>query len=352
MVNNDPSKTGEKIGVGIIGGSGYIGAELLRYALIHPRLEIRWVTANTRVGEEIAAVLPNLGGFARGTFLPLEEAERRLGEVRAVFVSLPHNQSQTVIPALVEKAPGTVFIDMAGDFRTNDLEGYRRYYGREHAAPQWLPRFIYGLTEFQRDRLRSARLIANPGCFATALDLSLAPLAAAGRLKGDVFISAVTGSSGSGNKPTGTTHHPERAANFRAYKVLAHQHLLEVEAFLRTLTRDEFHLGFVPHSGPFVRGIFTTLFLRDIDLEELEGIFHDAYGGEALISVIRGSPELRWVQGTPRAVIGLEGREGRAVVFSVTDNLGKGAAGQAIQNLNLALGIPETEGLQLPGGFV
>jgi N-acetyl-gamma-glutamyl-phosphate reductase len=248
--------------------------------------------------------------------------------------------------------PETVMIDMAGDFRTDDAEGYRRFYAHEHQAPEWLPRFVYGFTEFMRERIRGARLIANPGCFATALCLSLAPLAAAGRLRGDACIVGVTGSSGSGNKVSSATHHPERASNFRAYKVLGHQHLLEVEAFLRTLTSEDFRIRFVPQSGPFVRGIFTTLLTLGVGRGELEEIFKGAYGGEALVSVVKGSPELRWIQGTPRSFVGIDGKDDCGVVFCATDNLGKGAAGQGIQNLNLALGFPELEGLLLPGGFI
>jgi N-acetyl-gamma-glutamyl-phosphate reductase len=342
----------EKAGAGVIGGSGYIGSELLRYLSVHPRVEVRWVTANTRVGQRIDEVLPNLRGFVEGAFVSNDEARERLSEARVVFVCLPHNESQTVIPALAALRPETVFIDMAGDFRTDDPAGYRKFYGSEHGAPEWLPRFVYGFTEYARERLRGARLIANPGCFATTLDLSLAPLAKEGKLEGDVFAVGITGSSGAGNKPVQTTHHPERAANVRAYKPLAHQHVLEVEGFLRTLSRKDFRLHFVSQSGPFVRGIFTTVFAPRLGADELERIYRAAYGEEALVSVIRGTPELRWVQGTPRSVIGVDGEAGRGVVFCATDNLGKGAAGQAIQNMNLALGFPETEGLLLPGGYV
>jgi N-acetyl-gamma-glutamyl-phosphate reductase len=343
---------GERIGVGVIGGSGYIGAELLRYLTVHPRLDVRWVTANTSAGVPIEAALPNLRGFIEQKFLKLEEGEARLAEARAVFVALPHNHSQAVIPRLAARSPETVFLDMAGDFRTNDPGGYRRYYGQEHAAPEWLARFVYGFTEYRRDALRGAKLIANPGCFATTLNLALAPLAAAGGLRGDVFACGITGSSGAGDKPLQTTHHPERAANVRAYKPLAHQHLLEVEAFLRTLAREPFALHFVPQSGPFVRGIFVTVFAPGRGAAALKEIFTRAYGKEPLVSVVDGSPDLRWVQGTPRAVIGVGGEGDRGVVFCVTDNLGKGGATQAIQNLNLALGLPETEGLLFPGGFV
>jgi LysW-gamma-L-alpha-aminoadipyl-6-phosphate/LysW-L-glutamyl-5-phosphate reductase len=352
MPITSPARNPDRIGVGVIGGSGYIGAELLRYLAVHPRVDVRWVTANTKVGEPIAAVLPNLRGFFEGAFLSLEEASSRIGEVRVIFTSLPHNESQAVIPSLAAKAPAAVFIDMAGDFRTNDPAGYRKHYGEEHRAPDWLSRFVYGFTEYARERLREAKLIANPGCFASALDLSLAPLAAEGKLAGDVFVTGITGSSGSGNKPSQTTHHPERTTNVRAYKPLAHQHLLEVDSFLRTLTRSDFRLHFVPQSGPFARGIFTTLFTPGLGVTELERIYGRAYGDSKLISVMRGSPDLRWVQGTPRTAIGFDGDAGRGVVFCALDNLGKGAAGQAIQNMNLALGLEETEGLLVPGGFV
>jgi N-acetyl-gamma-glutamyl-phosphate reductase len=342
----------QKRGVGVVGGSGYIGSELLRYLSVHPRVEIRWVTANSKVGEKIARTLPNLHGFVDGAFISNEEAERRLGEVAVIFVALPHNESQNWIPRVAQASPQTVFIDMGGDFRTNDPKGYARYYDVTHAAPEWLPRFVYGFTEYARERLPGAKLIANPGCFATTLNLALAPLAKAGKLRGDVFVTGITGSSGAGAKPSTPTHHPERATNVRAYKALQHQHMLEVQAFLRTLTHEDFRIHFVPQSGPLVRGIFATVFPPALSVRSLHDIYTEAYGSEALVAVVQGSPELRWVQGTPRSVLGVDGTDERGVVFSITDNLGKGAAGQAIQNMNLALGFPETEGLLLPGGFV
>jgi N-acetyl-gamma-glutamyl-phosphate reductase len=183
--------------------------------------------------------------------------------------------------------------------------------------------------------------------------VALAPLADAELLDGDVCVTGITGSSGSGNKPSGATHHPERATNIRSYKPLEHQHLLEVEHFLTARTERSFRLQFVPQSGPIVRGIFTTVFLPGRDLGAVRDAYRSAYDGEALVSIVEGSPDLRWVQGTPRTVIGISGASDRGVaVFSVIDNLGKGAAGQAIQNLNATLGWPPTAGLEWPGGFV
>ena len=341
-----------EIRVGVLGGSGYIGAELLRYLVSHPRGQIAWVSAHARAGEPVAAVLPNLSGRIDGVFIDQAAAESRLDEVDCVFVALPHNRSQEVLPRLAAQHEKHVFIDMAGDFRTNDPQGYRRYYGQEHSAPEWIGRFVYGFTEAQRDALEGARLIANPGCFATGMLLALAPLARAGKLEGEVCITGITGSTGSGNKPSPTTHHPERVSNVRSYKPLVHQHLLEVGSLLRRLTDDEFRLQFTPQSGPFARGIFTTLFVPGTPVAELRGIYDAAYEKEALVHVVDGSPDLRWVQGSPLSFIGCAGTETDGVVFSVIDNLGKGAASQALQNMNRAFGLSEVEGLTLAGGFV
>ena len=342
----------DQLRVGVFGGSGYIGAELLRYLSVHPAVSLAWVTAHSKTGLEIGDVLPNLKGAVPGVFVSQEEGEQRISEVDVAFAALPHNESQRLVPRLAEANAEVRFIDMAGDFRTNDAPGYEKYYGCEHGAVDWLPRFTYGFTEFQRDKVSGARLVANPGCFATGMLLALAPLAASGRLAGDVCLLGLTGSSGSGNKPSPTTHHPERFSNVRSYKPLAHQHLLEVEAFLGGLADSDFNLQFVPQSGPFVRGIFTTVFTPGVGAAELTKIYTDAYAGEDLVDVIEGSPDLRWVQGSPRSWVGVGGEGDNGVVFTVIDNLGKGAASQGVQNMNLMCGLDETEGLRAPGGFV
>jgi len=343
----------DNIGVGVLGASGYIGAELMRYVALHPRLSLRWATANRDAGRAVGDVFGNLRGFVNQSFLKSEEVENRFGEVEAVFLALPHHDSQEVLPQLVSAHPDTVFIDLAGDFRTPDAAGYRHYYGRDHQAPELLERFVYGFTEVQREALAGARLIANPGCFATGMLLLLYPLAQSGLLSAPVCLTGITGSSGSGRQAVTTTHHPERAQNVRAYKSLAHQHLLEVEWFINRDSGPDIQIQFVSQSAPIVRGIFTTLFLPGQEVVAVREVYERFYGGETLIDIVEGSPDLRSVQTTPRSVIGVDGAAGRgAVVFSAIDNLGKGAAGQAIQNLNCALGLAETEGLVWPGGFV
>ena len=342
----------DQLRVGVFGGSGYIGAELLRYLSAHPSVSISWVTAHSRAGRGIADVLPNLRGAVSGNFISQAEGEDGSSGVDVVFTALPHNESQDLVPKLVEANPELRLVDMAGDFRTNDPAGYEKYYGCEHTATDWLPRFVYGFTELQRDKLRGARLVANPGCFATGMLLALAPLAAARRLQGDVCLLGLTVSAGSGNKPKQTTHHPERFSNVRSYKPLAHQHLLEVESFLGTISGEDFSLQFVPQSGPFVRGIFTTVFTPGVGAGELAKIYAEAYGAESLVEVIEGSPDLRWVQGSARSWVGVGGEGDNGVVFTVIDNLGKGAASQGVQNMNLMCGLDETEGLRAAGGFV
>lgn len=347
------AETPSTVHVGVFGGSGYIGAEVLRYVALHPNLALAWSTANRDAGNPIGEVLPNLKGFSRGNFLTPAEGESRLGEAEVVFLALPHRESQAVIPRLASAYPEVTWIDMAGDFRTPDPAGFARYYGGAHQAPDILDRFVYGFTEAQREALPRARLIANPGCFATGLLLALYPLLNTGMLVDPVCVTALTGSSGSGREPVRTTHHPERAANLRAYKALSHQHLLEVEWFLNSRSDSAIRLQFVPQSAPIVRGIFTTLFLPGQSAAAVRDVMERAYGSEPLIDVIEGSPDLRLVESTPRSIVGVAGEADRgAVVFSAIDNLGKGAASQAIQNLNCALGWTETLGLDWPGGYV
>ncbi|MBN1418638.1 MAG: N-acetyl-gamma-glutamyl-phosphate reductase [Planctomycetes bacterium] len=338
---------GEKVRVGVFGATGYIGGELLRYLAVHPAAEVRFATSRGDAGRPISKGYPNLRGLLDSPFVAPDGAD--VGGCDVVFCALPHNVSQEWIPRWIRENPDVRIIDMGGDFRTPDPAGYAEYYGREHGAPDLLSSFVYGFVEAKREAIRGARYVANPGCFATALLLALWPLRRAGLLAGSVQVAAVTGSTGSGNKPSGTTHHPERFTNYRAYKVLSHQHLLEVRHFIGAGGWD---LDFVPHSGPFARGIFLTLFPPPIPLPRLAEVYREAYGGEALVDVIDGTPDLRLVLGTPRATIGVAGRAERGIVLAAIDNLGKGGPTQGIQNMNLMVGIEETCGLRIPGGFV
>ena len=335
------------IRVGVYGGSGYAGGELVRYLLGHPETEVAFVTSRTHAGKPVGEVLPNLAAFTDLEFSDPNDVSAE--GLQAVFLALAHNASQKFVPELLARHPELRVIDLAGDFRTPDPEGYKKYYGVEHAAPDLIEEFVYGFTEAARERLRGARLVANPGCFATSILLGLWPVAKAGKLRGPVTVSAITGSSGAGLKLRPTTHHPERAVNLRAYKVLVHQHLLEVEHFLGPGPR---RLLFVPHGGPFVRGIFATCVFPELSVAELGRIYEETYRSDPLVRVFRGTPELRLVRDTPFSLVGWEGTEEAAVGLVAIDNLAKGAATQAIQNFNLMFGLRETTGLLRPGGFV
>ncbi len=335
------------IRVGVFGGSGYAGGELLRYLLGHPDVDLRFVTSRSSAGTPIAAQLPNLAGFTSLAFTDPLQADVRV--VDAAFMALEHNASQDVVPALLAANPALKIVDLAGDFRTPDPAGYERCYGRVHSAAGLLPRFVYGFTEAARDRVRGAQLVANPGCFATSLLLGLWPLKEAGLLAGTVAATGITGSTGAGVKLTETTHHPHRATNVRAYKALAHQHMLEVHHFLGT---TDSQLLFVPQSGPFARGIFTTFVFPGLDAAALGRAYAEAYRDAPFVKVVKGSPELRLVQDTPFGIVGWDGRADAACGFAAIDNLAKGAATQAIQNFNLMCGLAEQAGLRHAGGFV
>jgi N-acetyl-gamma-glutamyl-phosphate reductase len=249
-------------------------------------------------------------------------------------------------------------VDMSGDFRLKDAAAYERYYGQPHPHPELMKDFVYGLPELNRERLRRARLVASPGCFATTIELGLLPLARAGLLEGVVHVQGITGSSGSGVAASAGTHHPVRAANLRTYKPLDHQHIPEIRETLAQAGARDLELRFVPVSAPLGRGILATSFVEltdDWTEARLRKLYEDAYAGEPFVRVPRKRlPEVAAVSGSNHAEVGVavasavKGRR-TAALFSATDNLVKGGAGQAIQNMNLVLGLPERASLEDPG---
>jgi len=247
---------------------------------------------------------------------------------------------------------------MSGDFRLRSAESYERYYKQKHPCPERLAQFVYGLPELNRERIRQSRFIASPGCFATSVELGLLPLARAGLLSGVVHTQGITGSSGSGVAPSATTHHPVRAGNLRTYKPLEHQHLPEIEETLAAAGARALQLRFVPISAPLARGIFATSFVElpeEWTEDRLRKLYEDAYAGEPFVRVPRKRlPEVAAVSGSNHAEVGLAvgpavGGKRTATLFCALDNLIKGGAGQAIQNMNLALGLPETLSLEDTG---
>ncbi len=343
--------------VALLGASGFAGAELLRRLLRHPAVEVTRVVAKDHVGKNVAAAHPNLEGVSDLVFEDLPASEAIAG-ADVVVMGLPVAASLDVVAA-AEKT-GARLIDMSGAFRVPDAAAFERYYGSKHPRPELLGQFVYGLPELNRERIRGARFVASPGCFATTIELGLLPLAEAGLLGGDIDVVGITGSSGAGAAPVPTTHHPVRAGNLRTYKPLEHQHTPEIEATLAAAGARSPRLSFVPVSAPLARGIFATTFVRvpaPVTEASLRDLYARRYDAEPFVRVPKERlPEVVAVSGSPYAEVGFalgpsEGETRLVTVFSALDNLIKGGAGQAIQSLNLMLGLPETTALSELGPY-
>jgi len=339
----------DKIKIGIFGGSGYGGSELLRILLQHPHADIALVTANEQAGKPVGEVHRNLLGLTNLVFSTAPEDLSSLTNLDCVFLALPHGQAMDVAPRLSAR---THVIDLSGDFRLKDKESFEAHYGRPHTAMEAQGEFVYGLTETNRAKIRQARLIANPGCFATATLLALAPLVSGNLISDRVIVDAKTGSSGSGAKAAANTHHPQRSNSFYAYKPFTHQHVPEIEQELASIGNWNSNLVFMTHSLPVSRGIFASIYteLKKPSSEaEIREVFSDFYRDHFFVRLVKGSPDINWVKTTNFCDLGFAVRGSELVVFSAIDNLVKGAAGQAVQNMNLMFGFEETTGLMLTG---
>jgi N-acetyl-gamma-glutamyl-phosphate reductase common form len=339
------------IKIGIIGGSGYGGSELLRILLFHPEAEIKLVTANEHAGKRVDEVHPNLAKLTDLSFAS-SNAEHNFEELDCVFLALPHGQAMELAAKIPRKVK---VIDLSGDFRLNDADIFKEFYGREHTAMEAQKGFVYGLTEVNRSQIKEASRIANPGCFATALELGLYPFIASGLVSGKIIADLKTGSSGSGAKAAAGTHHPKRANSFYAYKIFEHQHQPEVEQLLASVNKDfssDCSLMMQTHSLPTVRGIFASIYFTTriaMRHEEIGGVLRDFYGDEFFIRLVNGSPDINWVKMTNFVDIGWGVSGDTVVVFAALDNLVKGASGQAVQNMNLMFGLEERTGLVIAG---
>jgi len=343
--------------VAVIGAAGYAGGELLRLLLQHPEVSECMATSRSQAGKPIAGAHPALASVSEARFSGATPGEAARGR-DVVFLCLEHGESSRVAGEVLDAGPGLV-VDLAADFRVRDLDLYQRHYG-PHTAPDLLPRFTYGLADVIGCRLRGATAIAAPGCFATAAQLALYPLAWAG-LDVTPSLFAVTGSSGAGVQPRPTTHHPMRAHNLFAYSVLSHRHEAEVLASWREwVGRPDATARLMVHSGPFVRGIYLTLHAYLPDSASIRdgapgtvagGWYREAYAGRPFVRVLDAPPELTHAVGTNYALLhAVESEDGREVQVTVAiDNLVKGAGGQAIQAMNLALGLDERAGLTAAG---
>jgi LysW-gamma-L-alpha-aminoadipyl-6-phosphate/LysW-L-glutamyl-5-phosphate reductase len=347
---------GKRFKAAVIGGSGYGGAEMIRRLLVHPDVELVRVASIDFVGEPLSAANPALEGLTELRFEKITPAEAAQG-MDVVLLGLPHTVTAEKVPEIAA-VPGVKVVDMSGDFRLKSVESYERWYKHRHPCPERLADFVYGLPELNREAIRTARFVASPGCFATTMELALLPLAKAGLLAGVVHVQGITGSSGSGVAPSAGTHHPIRANNLRTYKPLEHQHVPEVTETLTAAGATDLAIRFVPVSAPLGRGILVTAFVElpeEWTQEKLDGLYRDTFAGEPFVRVPRKRlPEVAAVSGSNYAEVGVTAGPAHAgkrtvTLFGATDNLVKGGAGQAIQNMNLVLGLDEKRSLEDPG---
>ncbi|MEK6977250.1 MAG: N-acetyl-gamma-glutamyl-phosphate reductase [Candidatus Hydrothermarchaeota archaeon] len=335
--------------VGIIGASGYTGGELLRLLAGHPEVEVACVTSRTFKGAEVGSVHPNLRGILDMRFedlLPEAVASRS----DFVFLATPHTISMQMVPKVLER--GVKVVDLSGDFRFRDVATYERYYKVKHQCPEL--KGVYGLPELHRREIKGARLVANPGCYPTSAILGLAPLVKEGLIDlGKIVVDAKSGISGAGAEPTQKTHFAMADGSVLAYSVTSHRHLPEIEQELGILRRGV-KISFVPHLVPVVRGLSSTIhaFLSEVTRgEEIQKLYRQFYQEEPFIRVLGAGevPRMSAVRGSNFVDIGcfgVDSERGRLVVVSTLDNLVKGAAGQAIQNMNIMQGYQETLGLR------
>ncbi len=341
----------ETIPAVVLGGSGYVGGELLRLLASHPYMKLTAVVSRSHRHEKLEAVFPNLRGvWPELRFTLLDELPDALRDRCAIFSTAAHGASAQLIDRALDmcerqNCPARV-VDVSADFRFRDAQAYEAVYGLSHGAPERMGLFRSLLPEHASSR--KPRNVGHPGCFATAMLLASVPLMRAGLADPRLMVSAVTGSTGAGRMPRATTHHPTRHANMFAYKPLAHRHTPEVEGILRAVTGRKARLHFVPASGPFARGIYLVLHacLADgVDVRQVREVYADHYAKAPFVHVLDAPPRLKDVVGSNHALLAVAVNRGVLAVSVALDNLVKGAAGGAIQWMNLLHGLPETAGL-------
>jgi N-acetyl-gamma-glutamyl-phosphate reductase len=337
-----------KLKIGIVGGTGYTGVELLRLLALHPDAELVAITSRGEAGLPVADMFPSLRGYVDLSFV--DPASADLGVCDVVFFATPNGIAMQQARALLEK--GVRVIDLAADFRIKDVAVWEKWYGMQHACPDLIAEAVYGLPEFNREQIRHARLIANPGCYPTAVQLGFMPLLRAGIVDpANLIADAKSGVSGAGRKAEVHTLYAEAGDNFKAYGVGGHRHLPEISQGLSGIAGQQVGLTFVPHLTPLIRGIHGTLYAKLKAPCDLQQLFEESYRDEFFVDVLpRGAhPETRSVRASNQCRIAVHQPQGgdTVVVLSVIDNLVKGAAGQAVQNMNIMFGLPERTGLEV-----
>jgi N-acetyl-gamma-glutamyl-phosphate reductase len=337
-----------KLKVGIVGGTGYTGVELLRLLAAHPEVELAVITSRSEVGLPVADMFPSLRNHVGLAFT--DPAKADLGSCDVVFFATPNGIAMQQVKALLDQ--GVRVIDLAADFRIRDVVVWEKWYGMSHACPEIVETAVYGLPELNREEIRNAQLVANPGCYPTAVQLGFLPLLQAGAVDENHLIAdAKSGVSGAGRKAETHILFAEAGDNFKAYGVPGHRHLPEISQGLNQMAKSRVGLTFVPHLVPMIRGIHATLYARLTRQVDLQQVFEERYADEPFVDVLpKGShPETRSVRGSNYCRIAVHQPQNgdTVIVLSVIDNLVKGAAGQAVQNMNIMFGFAETAGLDV-----
>jgi N-acetyl-gamma-glutamyl-phosphate reductase len=336
--------------VAIVGATGYTGRELAGLLVRHPHAEPTYLTSESFAGQTLDQVYPQFRSVLEA---PLEKLDMaKVAECDFIFSALPHGLSVDTVPELLKT--GKKVVDLSGDFRLTRAALYPEWYGYEHRFPELLGKSVYGLPELNREKIKEATLVANPGCYPTSILLALKPLLAEGVIDtNDIIVDAKSGVSGAGRSPKLPFHFPECTENFKAYKVAGHQHTPEIEQELAVVAGSPVTLTFTPHLIPMIRGILSTIYLRtvqDMGEEMIWELYKKHYGNEPFIRLLLPPelPETKYVSGTNFCDISLrlDKRTGRLIVISAIDNLMKGAASQAVQNMNLMMGWPQEAGLK------
>lgn len=348
----------EKLNVAIVGSSGYTGGELMRILLDHPNVTVSAITSERSAGQPITAIFPHLAGLTKLVCEPLDPAGIAK-KADLVFLALPHVTAQDAANKF--RALGTKVVDLSADYRIADPAVYEQWYEHGHQYPELLKQAVYGLPELRREQIRKASLIANPGCYPTSAILGLAPLIKQGKGIADlasIIIDSKSGVTGAGRSPALAYHYPETNEGLMAYKIGTHRHTPEIEQELSALAGQPVTVSFTPHLIPMNRGILTTVYARlteKTDTAALHARYLEFYRDEFFVRVLPlgQSPNVRNVRGSNFCDIGVtaDPRTGRAVIVSAIDNLVKGAAGQAVQNMNLMMAFEETAGLASAGLF-
>lgn len=340
--------TDKKLKVGIVGGTGYTGVELLRLLSVHAHVTLSVITSRADAGSPVADMFPNLRGYVDLVFT--DPAQANLGDCDVVFFATPNGIAMQQARQLLDQ--GVRVIDLAADFRIKDIATWEQWYAMKHACPELVAQAVYGLPEMNREAIKTAQLVANPGCYPTAVQLGFMPLLEAGVVDTSYLIAdAKSGVSGAGRKAEVHSLFAESADNFKAYAVNGHRHLPEISQGLTTMAKTNVGFTFVPHLTPLIRGIHATLYAKLNKPADLQDLFEARYAHERFVDVlpIGAHPETRSVRGSNICRIAVHQPQGSEVVviLSVIDNLVKGAAGQAVQNMNIMFNFPETCGLEI-----